>query len=75
MPAAERFRPDLVMISAGFDSRAGDPLGQFTLTDADFAELTALVAEIARQHARAASYRCSKGATRSTASRARSAPT
>ena len=39
------------MISAGFDSRARDPLGQFTLTDADFAELTALVVEIARQHA------------------------
>ena len=52
VPAAERFRPDLVMISAGFDSRAGDPLGRFTLTDPDFAELTALVAEIARQHAR-----------------------
>ena len=52
VPAAERFKPELVMISAGFDSRAGDPLGQFTLTDPDFADLTALVAEIARQHAR-----------------------
>jgi acetoin utilization deacetylase AcuC-like enzyme len=52
VPAAERFRPQLVMISAGFDSRAGDPLGQFTLADADFAELTALLVEIARQHAR-----------------------
>jgi acetoin utilization deacetylase AcuC-like enzyme len=38
VPAAERFRPELVMISAGFDSRNGDPLGQFTLTDADFAD-------------------------------------
>jgi acetoin utilization deacetylase AcuC-like enzyme len=52
VPAAERFKPELVMISAGFDSRAGDPLGQFTLTDADFADLTTLVLEIARQHAR-----------------------
>jgi acetoin utilization deacetylase AcuC-like enzyme len=52
VPAAERFRPELVMISAGFDSRAGDPLGKFTLTDADFAELTSVVVEIARQHAR-----------------------
>ena len=51
VPAAERFKPQLVMISAGFDSRAGDPLGKFTLTDADFAELTAIVAGIARQHA------------------------
>jgi acetoin utilization deacetylase AcuC-like enzyme len=52
VPAAERFKPDLVMISAGFDSRVGDPLGQFTLTDNDFAELTAVVVDIARQHAR-----------------------
>jgi acetoin utilization deacetylase AcuC-like enzyme len=49
--AAERFRPQLVMISAGFDSRLGDPLGQFTLTDPDFAALTDIVLEIARQHA------------------------
>ena len=52
VPAAEKFRPELVMISAGFDSRAGDPLGQFTLTDADFAELTDIVLGIAAQHAR-----------------------
>ena len=32
VPAAERFRPRLVLISAGFDSRIGDPLGRFTLT-------------------------------------------
>jgi acetoin utilization deacetylase AcuC-like enzyme len=51
VPAAERFKPQLVMVSAGFDSRAGDPLGRLTLTDADFADLTDLVLEIARQHA------------------------
>jgi len=51
VPAAERFKPQLVMISAGFDSRAGDPLGRFTLTDRDFAELTGVVLGIARQHA------------------------
>jgi acetoin utilization deacetylase AcuC-like enzyme len=43
LPAAARFRPDLVMISAGFDSRIGDPLGRFTLTDEDFADLTRTV--------------------------------
>ena len=32
MPAMEAFRPDLVLISAGFDSREGDLLGRFTLT-------------------------------------------
>jgi acetoin utilization deacetylase AcuC-like enzyme len=51
VPAAAGFKPELVMISAGFDSRAGDPLGQFTLTDQDFAELTDLLLAIAREHA------------------------
>lgn len=50
-PAAERFRPDLVVISAGFDSRVGDPLGRFTLTDRDFGDLTRAVMEIAARHA------------------------
>ena len=51
MPAMRDFRPELVLISAGFDSRAGDPLGRFTLTDADFADLTRAVLEVAGQSA------------------------
>ena len=51
VPAADRFRPQLVLVSAGFDSRIDDPLGRFTLTDADFAELTGIVREIAERHA------------------------
>jgi acetoin utilization deacetylase AcuC-like enzyme len=47
IPAAREFRPDLVLISAGFDSRIGDLLGQFTLTDNDFADLTFALMEIA----------------------------
>src|SRR5690349_4745735 len=34
------FTPDLIIISAGFDSHLGDPLGQLRLTDADFIEMT-----------------------------------
>jgi acetoin utilization deacetylase AcuC-like enzyme len=51
MAAADRFQPDLVLISAGFDSRIGDLLGQFTLTDRDFTDLTRRVMEIADRHA------------------------
>jgi len=51
VPAAERFRPELLLISAGFDSRAGDLLGGFTLTDRDFADLTGVVMGIAARHA------------------------
>jgi len=34
------FEPDFVLISAGFDAAAEDPLGGFTLTEADFHTLT-----------------------------------
>jgi acetoin utilization deacetylase AcuC-like enzyme len=51
VPAMERFRPEFVLISAGFDSREGDPLGQFRLTDQDFADLTEVVREIAERSA------------------------
>ena len=50
LPAAAKVKPELVLISAGFDSRAGDPLGGFTLTDADFKDLTGVVREIADQY-------------------------
>jgi acetoin utilization deacetylase AcuC-like enzyme len=51
VPAAEQFRPELLLISAGFDSRIGDLLGNFTLTDPDFADLTRAVMGIADRHA------------------------
>jgi acetoin utilization deacetylase AcuC-like enzyme len=47
----EKFRPELVLVSAGFDSRINDPLGRFTLTDEDFTDLTKLVRQIADTHA------------------------
>ena len=47
----EKFRPELVMISAGFDSRVGDPLGFFNLSDDDFRELTRIVMGIGEEYA------------------------
>jgi acetoin utilization deacetylase AcuC-like enzyme len=38
--ATDGFIPDLVLVSAGFDSMAGDPLGAFTLEYEDFENLT-----------------------------------
>jgi len=34
------FNPDLIIISAGFDSHRGDPLGQLLLMDQDFVDMT-----------------------------------
>ena len=39
LPALEAFAPDLLLVSAGFDSAAGDPIGGFELTAGCFAEL------------------------------------
>jgi acetoin utilization deacetylase AcuC-like enzyme len=50
MPAVDKFKPDFVLISAGFDSRKGDPLGDFAITDAGFAKLTEMAMDIARRH-------------------------
>lgn len=50
LPAIDAFKPDLILISAGFDSRIEDPLGQFRLTDEDFATLTKLLLEAAKSH-------------------------
>jgi acetoin utilization deacetylase AcuC-like enzyme len=45
-----RFPPDLIIISAGFDSRRGDPLGGLMLEDSDFSEMTKEVLRIAEKH-------------------------
>lgn len=43
--ATEGWTPDLVLLSAGYDAMAGDPLGGFTLEAGDFAAITYRVRE------------------------------
>jgi acetoin utilization deacetylase AcuC-like enzyme len=43
------FKPDLIMISAGFDAHASDPLGQLLIEDEDFVEMTRLVKDWANE--------------------------
>jgi len=47
----EQFRPELVLISAGFDARIHDPIGGMNLTDEDFADLTDMMLDLANRHA------------------------
>jgi acetoin utilization deacetylase AcuC-like enzyme len=49
VPAAEAFKPDIIFISAGFDSRKNDVLGDFIVTDDGFTELTKIVMSIAEK--------------------------
>lgn len=50
LPALAHFRPDLVLLSAGFDAHKDDPLAHLSLTESDFAVLTEKVCAIAREH-------------------------
>ncbi|MEO3433835.1 histone deacetylase family protein [Inquilinus sp. CAU 1745] len=47
LPALERFGPDLLMISAGFDAHALDPLAGLDLTEDDFAWATSRLGALA----------------------------
>lgn len=46
-PALTRFKPELILVSAGFDSRQDDLLGCFAITDQGFAQLTRWVMQLA----------------------------
>ena len=50
LPAAEAFKPEFILISAGFDSRKQDPLGCFDITDDGFRELTRMTMKLADKH-------------------------
>jgi acetoin utilization deacetylase AcuC-like enzyme len=50
-PAAERFRPEFILLSAGFDAHRDDPLASMTLTESGYADLTEIVVGIAKRHA------------------------
>jgi acetoin utilization deacetylase AcuC-like enzyme len=46
----QKFNPDLILISAGFDSRKDDYLGNFTISDKGFTRLTELILQLADTH-------------------------
>ncbi len=48
---AEKMKPQLVLISAGFDSHVKDPIGSLKLESEDFSELTRIVLDVAKTHA------------------------
>jgi acetoin utilization deacetylase AcuC-like enzyme len=47
LPALDAFRPDMILISAGFDAHEGDPLAHIRLLEPDFAWITAELMETA----------------------------
>lgn len=52
LPIADAFAPDLVLVSAGFDAHAADPLGGMKLTERGFAAMTSSLMALAEAHAK-----------------------
>lgn len=50
LPAIDRFRPQMLLLSAGFDAHAEDPLAHIELTDEGFAQMTAKFVQAANAH-------------------------
>ena len=59
--AAVRAKPDLVLISAGFDAHKADPIGCLGLETEDFATMTEMVRDVAKIHAKGRVVSCLEG--------------
>ncbi|MCS7081561.1 MAG: histone deacetylase [Bacteroidetes bacterium] len=51
LPALDRFRPEALLISAGFDAHRLDPLAQQRLSEAGFRRMAELLWDVARRYA------------------------
>ena len=51
LPALEKFRPQMIFISAGFDAHRDDDLANLSWTETDYAWVTARILEVADKHA------------------------
>jgi acetoin utilization deacetylase AcuC-like enzyme len=51
LPALDAFRPEMLLISAGFDAHRSDPLAQLLLDESDYTWVTEQLLAVARTHA------------------------
>jgi acetoin utilization deacetylase AcuC-like enzyme len=58
---SSKIKPDLVLISAGFDSHRDDPLGQLLLEDPDFISMTNSILEWAAETCNGRVVSCLEG--------------
>ncbi|MBA2665223.1 MAG: histone deacetylase [Bradymonadaceae bacterium] len=61
IPIAEHYKPELVLVSAGFDAHYSDPLASMALTTAGFAHLCTVACQIADRHANGRIALCLEG--------------
>ncbi|MDO8311205.1 MAG: histone deacetylase family protein [Sideroxyarcus sp.] len=53
LPALERFKPELILISAGFDAHRDDDMASLRLVEADYAWVTEALIRMAEKHSKA----------------------
>jgi acetoin utilization deacetylase AcuC-like enzyme len=51
LPALERFQPEMLFVSAGFDAHREDDMGMFKLSEPDYAWVTQQLKDVAEKHA------------------------
>jgi acetoin utilization deacetylase AcuC-like enzyme len=49
LPVGRQFKPDLILVSAGFDTYYEDPLGAMLVTPKGFARMTRILMELAKE--------------------------
>jgi acetoin utilization deacetylase AcuC-like enzyme len=60
-PTLDAFKPELLLISAGFDAHANDPLAQLNWVEADYAWLTQRLCDVADRHCQGRVVSCLEG--------------
>jgi acetoin utilization deacetylase AcuC-like enzyme len=61
LPRLDAFKPQLIMISAGFDGHAEDDMSHFTLREPDYAWITRELHNLAVKHANQRIVSCLEG--------------
>ncbi len=61
LPALEKFKPEMLFISAGFDGHREDDMGNLGLLEADFAWVTQQIVQVAKRYAQGRIVSCLEG--------------
>lgn len=61
IPRLEKFKPDMIFISAGFDAHRDDDLAQLGLVEQDYAWITSRIKDVAKRHSKGRIVSCLEG--------------
>lgn len=61
IPRLEAFKPELIIVSAGFDAHRDDDMGQLNLTENDYIWLTERIKDVARRFSKGRIVSCLEG--------------